>query len=408
MGLLEHYISTDGDTTDTQGTYDAAVSTSAPCSLTVAMKYAVPSDRINIKSGTYTRTAADAFAHAPTVGGPIILRGVDSSWNPIVPTRNATTGVLSAVSLPVIAYSGDGKYLNIGTYGLADSLSISGSNGNNNGNIAGGCCVNCVITGSSQASVRGSKLVNCDIATIAGGAFCCYGCKAYYCRITPAAGDTGMLGNSAFGCLFIGGAYGIDDGDATMLEVVGCTFYGQTTAAIREYNGSRTTLYVYANNSITDCAQAFVNPYGGTEAHAAVRSFNRTRDNTAADSGYGDWPIMNGITTDAGGAETDYVNAGGGDFHLIPSSPANGAGPFPKICCGALQGPFGVWPAVGKVSDTLVTAFGPTGTEFYGTRTDADKADVKAGVKYGDPDDQLTGELVAGGGVRRGGAMRGA
>jgi len=33
--------------------------------------------------------------------------------------------------------------------------------------------------------------------------------------------------------------------------------------------------------------------------------------------------------------------------------------------------------------------------------------DVKAGVKYGDPDSQLTGELVASG-VRRGGALRGA
>ena len=42
-----------------------------------------------------------------------------------------------------------------------------------------------------------------------------------------------------------------------------------------------------------------------------------------------------------------------------------------------------------------------------GTRTDAAVGDVKAGVKYGDPDNQLTGELVASG-VRRGGALRGA
>ena len=42
-----------------------------------------------------------------------------------------------------------------------------------------------------------------------------------------------------------------------------------------------------------------------------------------------------------------------------------------------------------------------------GTRTDAAVGDVKAGVKYGDPDSQLTGTL-AGGGVRRGGALRGA
>ena len=67
---------------------------------------------------------------------------------------------------------------------------------------------------------------------------------------------------------------------------------------------------------------------------------------------------------------------------------------------------FVVLPALGTVAKDVVLCSG--GASYNGTRTDAAVGDVKAGVKYGDPDSQLTGELVAGGGVRRGGALRGA
>jgi hypothetical protein len=68
-------------------------------------------------------------------------------------------------------------------------------------------------------------------------------------------------------------------------------------------------------------------------------------------------------------------------------------------------------PPAGEVVLNGTAYEGATGAvAASGTRTDADKADVKAGVKYGNPDDQLTGELVVGGGVgvRYGGALRGA
>jgi len=73
---------------------------------------------------------------------------------------------------------------------------------------------------------------------------------------------------------------------------------------------------------------------------------------------------------------------------------------------GAATVRFVVLPALGTVAKDVVLCSG--GASYIGTRTDAAVGDVKAGVKYGDPDDQLTGELVAGGGVRRGGALRGA
>lgn len=51
MAIQERYVATDGDNTDTQGTYDAAVDLAHACSLTVAFKYAAAGDRVNIKNG---------------------------------------------------------------------------------------------------------------------------------------------------------------------------------------------------------------------------------------------------------------------------------------------------------------------------------------------------------------------
>ena len=95
------------------------------------------------------------------------------------------------------------------------------------------------------------------------------------------------------------------------------------------------------------------------------------------------------------------VGVGRGVLKMAPGVPlqfSDAAGALKTFC---------PVPALGTVKQDTVVYTSAAGS-VYGTRTDADKADVKAGVKYGDPDDQLTGELVAGGGVRRGGALRGA
>ena len=56
-------------------------------------------------------------------------------------------------------------------------------------------------------------------------------------------------------------------------------------------------------------------------------------------------------------------------------------------------------PPAGEVVLNGTAYEGTTGAvAASGTRTDAAVGDVKAGVKYGDPDNQLTGTLAAGGG----------
>lgn len=82
----------------------------------------------------------------------------------------------------------------------------------------------------------------------------------------------------------------------------------------------------------------------GVDATAATNgvflSNNRFRDNVmGAVTNATDWVTATSysqVTTDTGGAETDYVAAGSQDYRLINASPATGAGaPFSDI--GGLQ-----------------------------------------------------------------------
>ena len=113
--------------------------------------------------------------------------------------------------------------------------------------------------------------------------------------------------------------------------------------------------------------------------------------------GYGPTCIINGVDLTGTGYP---VGTAGGTVKVAAGVPlrfSDAAGALKTFC---------PVPALGTVAKDVVLCSG--GASYIGTRTDADKADVKAGVKYGNPDSQLTGELVAGGGVRRGGALRGA
>ena len=131
----------------------------------------------------------------------------------------------------------------------------------------------------------------------------------------------------------------------------------------------------------------------------------------------------NGARTDRAGSvdivltANPFVNSAAADFRLNTTAGGGAA----CRAAGVAVATYAYLPALGAIPDVPVypaagevwenaacTEFGPTGVDYTPTRTDAAAADVKAGVKYGDPDSQLTGTLAGGIGVRRGGALRGA
>lgn len=347
MALTERYVTTAGDATDAQATYDAAVDVAHACSLTVALKYAVAGDRVNICAGTYSRSAGDTVTNAGTVGSPIILRGVDATGNPLTVTRTNGNGPLVTTGWPLITWS-SGSLTTAKTHIQWRNLYLQSATftvlcqGVDNQFI--GCSIKSTGNASTARCIFSSAspiCVDCD--------FTLTGATSDY-ALNPAGAVIGCHffnsssttnGNCNSGGPYVGNVFGSTIGvhiDNFVANVVSSnTFYSASVADIRTANSSQTVPYIIVNNIFTDSARAMLNLFNGTASHPLLWSNNRTRDNANADLGFGDWPIYNAVTTDTGGPETDYVDAAGGDFRLIAASPAVGAGLPAYRDIGALQ-----------------------------------------------------------------------
>ena len=78
------------------------------------------------------------------------------------------------------------------------------------------------------------------------------------------------------------------------------------------------------NNHVTDSTKWLDNLYSGTGNVAVVEINSRTRDNTTPRTGI-DGINISEVTTDTGGAETDYVDAGSDNLRLISGAPGEAA-----------------------------------------------------------------------------------
>ncbi len=83
---------------------------------------------------------------------------------------------------------------------------------------------------------------------------------------------------------------------------------------------------VLINNHPTDSGKWIDNPYSATADHFVVEMNSRTRDITTLRTGFGDSLNIGEVTTDTGGAETDYVDAPNGDITLISTAAGINAG----------------------------------------------------------------------------------
>ena len=135
--------------------------------------------------------------------------------------------------------------------------------------------------------------------------------------------EDGVISGNAF---FGAGALGITLSETNAVcGIVSNTFYNIGTC-IRLPNKALAVPPIIINNHATDCSKWIDNPFVGTQNHAVIEVNNRTRDNTTPRTGIGDGANVGEVTTDTGGAETDYVDAPGGDITLIPTAPGLDAG----------------------------------------------------------------------------------
>ena len=173
---------------------------------------------------------------------------------------------------------------------------------------------------------RGLGLVRPSDLAVQGLSDVDQSCHVCNCRFKLShSSGTGVIWFQGYciDCTFYGGGKGIDFVTSSYLGaccVSGCTFYGMDVA-IEVPNGA-TTGFLHINSChATDCAKWIDNPYSATEDSTTIEVRCRTRDNTTIRTGIGTPVLVAEITTDTGGAETDYEDASTGDFRLITGAP---------------------------------------------------------------------------------------
>jgi parallel beta-helix repeat protein len=172
----------------------------------------------------------------------------------------------------------------------------------------------------------------------------------YGCRITgknrgicfTGSGSRGVIigNNVIYSC----GGFGVD-----LAELIGTSYHvrfcGNTiyncVGGILVNNAALIRPNVFIDNHITDCGGfAFDSAYKAVAEVPGVFIFNRTRGNTSgAIDGHGDWEdtLFNHVIINEGGAETDYVDAAGGDFTLLSSAAGISKSAMPHRDIGAIQ-----------------------------------------------------------------------
>lgn len=354
MALVESYVSTTGAGAHTG--VDEANAFSWAEMLTDSATSAAGT-RYNIKNNaTYSRTTNSDALGAGTTTSPKIYRGYSTTIGDGYLGRTNGTEDIISTNMPVITYT-TGR-LAMGAQNIVESLNLDSAHASASGTLlaqANGlitrCIINCTGTATNTSlaisgnSVAGLTIFNNDISQTAASGTpnairALSNAKVIGNRIRAARGDCvsqNAAGSPLFAFnLFYNSVRGIDFGVATSATVMLNTFYGMSGDAIDAVTGS--TILEFGN-CITD------NTGFGADWQNANNTpmilYNRTRDNIAGAYNLGtDWVTATSygeVTTDTGGPETDYVDAAGGDFSLISSSPAVSAALPSFLSMGAFQ-----------------------------------------------------------------------
>ena len=337
-------------------------SSAGPWTLAESLTNAVAGDRVNVQSDSGYALGADAVTNSGTFSQLICFRGYNSTIGDLEGSGWNADGSLVTTNFPIITLSGN---LSIGASGnhfvLFQNIVFTGSV---SGDLVGDtsadhwgaleCSFTNTANSASASAVHGDngvRLVNCDCECTGAAHDAVVDCDnnavIHGCRILGLdAGvailriDSGVVldsllrGTSGAGIGILRTAV-VGAGSAGSV-IVGNTFYDLETAIQLPNTAPTGTLFV-ANNQATDCGEWINNLYSGTANLAIIEVNNRTRDNTTPRTGVGDGANVGEVTTDTGGIETDYVDAGSNNFRLISAAPGKAIGVRNYADAGAYQ-----------------------------------------------------------------------
>ncbi len=331
-----------------------------PWTLTQALANATPGDRVNIKTGTYTVTTSVTLTNSGT-GQAIIFRGYDTTITDGYQGRTNGNGALVTTKMPNISFTGSGR-LSVATNVILESINFTRTSSTSTSSmitVSGSrvSLIRCVAadssTGASVNTLNGVlNVIDCDVSTNNSSGGACIlpvtGANIIGCRLQATSGsgvliNAALVGVTASRCTFFSMTTGIKvtstSGSGAIPLAQNCTAYGLTGAFIELPNNATSapvTFPVLVDCHVTDCAYVAYSQYT-TLPVPTIEVNLRTRDNTNADTGFGDWPAYGAVTTDGGGASTDYADAAGGDFRLVSSAPGKAAGVTAYGSIGALE-----------------------------------------------------------------------
>lgn len=320
---------------------------------------AAAGDRFNVIAGTYSRaTTTDTWNQTTgTTTSPIIVRGYTTTIGDGYQGRTGNTGALVTTNMPTINYT-TGVLSLSGSFIIVESFQITGArNGahaasSGTGNVFRACRIANAAAGSAGVALSftaRATAFNCDVTltngTNAGTAAVdtsATASRVLYCRITSTArgiqisGGTAhsIIGNLVYGCTGNGVEF---TSTSAYASIVSNTIVGGGADGLHFVSG-QTGESVVLNNMITDNTGDGIDMAATNTA--ALLGYQRTRDNASNIANGGDWTTATNyaeVTTDTGGASTDYTNSGANDYTLIATSPATSAGWFYNNSIGAFQ-----------------------------------------------------------------------
>jgi hypothetical protein len=323
----------------------------SPWTLTEAVTNAVAGDRVNILSdGAYSiGTMSPA---AGTASGLIVWRGYDATIGDLDNLGRNSDGTLNTTGFPAITLTGIWVPNNLN---VLQNLNFTGALSSH---LVGGTANDrwtmkrCSVTNTQNNAAARAALAD-NFCTFFGCDFYCSGAahasvvdmdtnvSIYGCRIrgTSTSALLTLDNGGVDRTLFIGNASSVgivyQDACSNGHNVTGNTFYGIGTA-ITWPNVTPLGSPLLLNNHVTDCSKWIDNLHSATAAISVIEGYNRIRDVTTPRTGV-ETVTIGEVTTDTGGAETDYTNAAGGNFILISGAPGRAAGSPQNTDIGAYQ-----------------------------------------------------------------------
>lgn len=396
MAITEKYASEAG-AGDHNGTSEAHAWT-----LAEAFANAAAGDRVNIK-GNVTLGGAITPSNSGTAASPIIMRGYASSIGDGYLGRTNQTGALVATNMPVITMGGYSLTDSSKTLWVFESIAFTGAvSGSLIDPHASWSFIHCSIVNtqnnSSAVGAYEGMFLNCDVSATGASALCAIREPMLIsnCRVT-CPGGSGVYINAAVtqvhDSIFYSCVNGIKSVGAASFNsgiIKDTTFYACSAAAILGPNAAMARPLFVINVCATDSGRFLDSSYVATANNPVVCAGCRTRDNTNANQGWADWNTafnMGAVTTDTGGAATDYVDAAGGDFRVIKDSPAIGAGYWGADIGGCQRlvdypAAANVW--TGTTYNAAGGGTGTAGTKVASSITNCEAGNVKKDVVIGD------------------------